>query len=109
MQCGTDLNIGKENLVQTNCNNCGGVLKDGSCPYCGAQWFKPGMTLGAHAYVTQASIETDYMSLNTTRMEDGSIRYVPGSTEYRVSLEIVGMSGEEIQNLMRRFRDVKNH
>lgn len=86
--------------MRTNCDNCGGVLIDGKCPYCGAVWFRPGVTIGEHAYITEASITAHDLSIDEGRDEHGRMHMTKCGTEYEVELSIIGLTQEEVRKLV---------
>ena len=86
--------------MRTNCDNCGGVLIDGKCPYCGAVWFKPGLHIGEHAYITQANITTHYFNQEFGRDINGCAYLSAPEIEFEVGLNIIGLSQEEVKKLV---------
>ena len=91
--------------MRTNCNNCGAVLKDGKCEYCGTQWFTPGFRLGEHGFVTEATFTQSAEPIDNTRHGDTWERFLPGLKENSVELKIVGLKDEEVTKLYEAIRN----
>ena len=90
--------------MRTNCDNCGAVLSDGKCEYCGTEWFKPGIHLGDHAYVSRASITEHTLHRDAGRGLGGQMYLGHGTTEYEVELNVIGLTREEVQRLVTLIR-----
>jgi hypothetical protein len=84
---------------RTNCDNCGAVLVKGKCQHCGSVWFKEGFTIGEHGYISQATFETLNSYGDSYRDLTGMLRMVARPQEYRVSLDIIGLSSQEVHDL----------
>jgi len=87
----------RQDTPRTNCDNCGGILVGGKCPYCKAVWFKPGIQLGKHGIVKSVSIEANESFIDVTGWGDSEPKRIRGLLDYTVNLEIVGLRDEEVQ------------
>lgn len=88
------------NTPRVNCDNCGAVLDEGRCFYCGSTWFKPGMTLPNGGMVKKVEItqEDDYNDLCGGRSNKVLFRFIK-ATNFKIVLEIDGMSMDQINQL----------
>lgn len=90
--------------MRTNCDNCGGVLIDGKCPYCGSVWFSPGLHVGKNAYIAEASVITHSFNKDAGRDINGCMYLSSPRTEFEVGLKIIGLTQEEVQTLFASIR-----
>jgi len=84
---------------RTNCDNCGAVLVNGKCQHCGSVWFKEGFTIGEHGYVAEATFEILGGVTECTTWGDSYRSCISRPQEYRVSLDIIGLSAQEVHDL----------
>ena len=85
--------------MRTNCDNCGAVLVEGECKHCGTKWFERGFRIGEHGCVSSAKFDISTEAIEVTRWRDEYKRYIQGKTEYNVSLDIVGLTAQEMRDL----------
>ena len=82
---------------RTNCDNCGGVLVDGKCPYCGSEWFRPGINFGS-GYVTEARV-TAHNLRNIMYCDDRMYNAIT-DTVYEVEIAFSGLQAEDVRRLL---------
>lgn len=86
---------------RTNCDNCGGVLVDGKCPYCKAEWFKPGITIGRSGYVGELRIERhDIHGANSGRDINGGMRLGKPQGVNKITLTLIDLSDDDISKIL---------
>ena len=90
-------------MKRTNCDNCGGILVNGDCPYCGAQWFKPFDRVGESGYISDSSIKRHEVYSDFGRSSDGTMSRDHVTELYSVSLSIVGLTKEEVAKIFASY------
>lgn len=84
---------------RTNCDNCGGVLVDGKCPYCGSEWFRPGINFGS-GYITEARVTAHELIDNLGRDADGRMMVHRYGMVYELELIINNLQAEDMRRLL---------
>lgn len=86
---------------RTNCDNCGGVLVDGKCPYCKAEWFKPGITIGRSGYVGELRVERHAINQGACGRDlNGVLRLGKPRHVNKITLTLIDLSDDDVSEIL---------
>ena len=89
--------------MRTNCDNCGAVLVNGKCGYCGTVWENHiGSLVGENGYIGNIESTRHTLYKHSGRSLDG--RMFNGGTidVWSVNLSIIGLTTQEVSDLIER-------
>lgn len=92
--------------MRTNCDNCGAVIIDGKCEYCGSIWFvKQGDIIPEGAYIGEVSSTRHLVEICSGRTLDGTMIRGRQKGVWSLNLSIVGLTDTNIKDFMERLME----